>query len=131
MASDRHRLPVRLILRPGQNGTKKLLEKYGDRLVSVRYRYDEEQGKRYKTVELIEEEVSWEPELDGRAASTKVASPAPSDRFGVRIGFSESALREQVKQLGGIWRPEHKLWELSYAQIVALGLQKRIVGDGG
>ena len=130
MASDRHRLPVRLILRPGQNGTKKLLEKYGDRLVSVRYRYDEEQGKRYKTVELIEEEVSWEPELDGRAASTKVASPAPSDRFGVRIGFSESALREQVKQLGGIWRPEHKLWELSYAQIVALGLQERIAGDG-
>jgi len=41
MGSDRHGLLVRLILRPGQNGTKKLLEKYGDRLVSVRYRYDE------------------------------------------------------------------------------------------
>ena len=31
---------VRLHLRPGQKGTKQLLAQYGDRLISVRYRYD-------------------------------------------------------------------------------------------
>ena len=60
MASDRHRLPVRLILRPGQNGTEKLQQKYGDRLVSVRYRYDEEKGIRYKTrASKFAEFVAW------------------------------------------------------------------------
>lgn len=28
-------------LKPGQNGTKRLVERFGDALVCVRYRYDE------------------------------------------------------------------------------------------
>ena len=47
---------TRLTLRPGQRGTRKLLTRYGDRLVCVRYRYDERRKKRYETVELIVEE---------------------------------------------------------------------------
>src|SRR3972149_3115605 len=31
---------VRLHLKPGQKGTKQLLAQYGDRLISVRHRYD-------------------------------------------------------------------------------------------
>lgn len=46
---------------PGSNGTKKLVERYGERLVCVRYRYDEERRKRIKTVELVEEESAWVP----------------------------------------------------------------------
>ena len=34
-------MEARLKLKPGQNGTKRLVEKYGDALVCVRYRYDE------------------------------------------------------------------------------------------
>lgn len=41
------------IRRPGQRGTQKLVTRYGDRLVCVRYRYDAAAGKRYKTVEII------------------------------------------------------------------------------
>lgn len=48
-------METRLHLKPGQNGTKRLVQKYGDRLVCVRYRYDEVSGQRHKTVELIEE----------------------------------------------------------------------------
>lgn len=44
----------------GQDGTKRLTKQYGDRLVRVRYRYDEHTQKRYKTVELVVEE--WECE---------------------------------------------------------------------
>ena len=52
---------TKLTLKPGQRGTKKLLKKYGNRLVCVRYRYDEEKKLRYKTVELIVDVTEWEP----------------------------------------------------------------------
>ncbi len=39
-------MKTRLDLKPGQRGTKKLSELYGDQLVCVRYRYDEKIGKR-------------------------------------------------------------------------------------
>ena len=44
---------VRLHLKPGQKGTKQLLAQYGDRLICVRYRYDAQRKKRFKTVELL------------------------------------------------------------------------------
>ena len=52
---------VRLHLKPGQKGTKQLLAQYGDRLICVRYRYDAQRKKRFKTVELVVAERDWEP----------------------------------------------------------------------
>ena len=40
-------------LRPGQRGTAAELEKYGEDLLCVRYRYDRAKGLRHKTVEII------------------------------------------------------------------------------
>lgn len=54
-------MQARLKLKPGQKGTKKLVELYGSRLVCVRYRYNEARQKRFKTVELIVEELDWTP----------------------------------------------------------------------
>jgi len=54
-------MQARLKLKPGQKGTKKLVEQYGSRLVCVRYRYDAQTKKRYKTVEIIVDEVAWTP----------------------------------------------------------------------
>lgn len=51
----------RLHLKPGQRGTKQLVEIYGAALLYVRYRYDEERGVRLKTVELVVEEKPWRP----------------------------------------------------------------------
>lgn len=51
----------RVTLPPGRNGTKKLLRQYGDRLLRVRYRYDSETRRRLTTVELIVDEVPWDP----------------------------------------------------------------------
>ncbi len=39
-------------LRPRQRGAQKLLAQYGERLLYVRYRYDEQHKTRLKTVEL-------------------------------------------------------------------------------
>jgi len=113
---------TRLTLHPGQDGAKQLGVQYGDRLVCVRYRYDEQQKKRYKTVELIVEESRWEP-----------PAPPPQDStlVWVRIALLEAEVRQQVKTAGGRWDPQRRLWELRYGQVIALGLSKRIVRNGG
>jgi len=45
-----------LILKPGQKGKKKLVAKYGQRLLCVRYRCDEILKKRFRTVEIVADE---------------------------------------------------------------------------
>jgi len=40
-------------------GTKRLVARYGERLVRVRYLYDEARNRRLKTVELVIEETPW------------------------------------------------------------------------
>ena len=52
-------MEIRLTLRPGAAGTKKLLARYGERLVCVRYRYDKATGRRVKTAELIVQDIAW------------------------------------------------------------------------
>ena len=85
--------PMRIGLnrKPGQSGTKKLLARYGDRLICVRYRYDEERKKRFKTIELIIEETEWTP---------KRKAFKDGDIVGVKIGIEEKELQSKVKRAG-------------------------------
>jgi len=112
---------IRLTLHPEQHGAKQLHAQYGDRLVCVRYRYDEQRHKRYKTVELIVEEKAWAP---------AVPSGAEEKLVRIRIAAAEVALRERVKQAGGWWDAQRQAWELRYERVVALGLTGRIVNAG-
>jgi hypothetical protein len=112
--------PVRLHLKPGQKGTKQLLAQYGDRLVCVRYRYDVQRKKRFKTVELLVAERDWEPPRP-RFAQDQIV--------GLRVAFADVAIRERVKQAGGAWSPERRVWQLRYDRVVALGLTTRIVDE--
>ena len=79
---------VRLHLKSGQKGTKRLLEQYGDRLVCVRYRYDAARRKRFKTVDLIVAERDWQPPRPPLA---------PDRPISLRIAFSEADVRRRVK----------------------------------
>jgi hypothetical protein len=54
-------MPMSKKSKPGQPGTKRLFTQCGERLVCLRYRYDAEQHKRFKTIELIVEESLWQP----------------------------------------------------------------------
>ena len=110
---------VRLHLKPGQKGTKQLLAQYGDRLICVRYRYDAQRKKRFKTVELLVAERDWEPRP--RFADDQIV--------GLRVAFADVAVRTQVKQAGGTWNPERRVWQLRYDRVVALGLNRRIVDE--
>ncbi|MGQ0511072.1 MAG: hypothetical protein ACT4P9_10705 [Betaproteobacteria bacterium] len=117
-------METRLTLRPGQNGTRKLVERFGKRLVCVRYRYDEENARRYTTVELVVAEAEWKP----RSRKPR-ASRSPEDMVYVRIGYAEAALRVKMKALGAIWRPKLKLWELPWGVVRGLELEGRVVEE--
>lgn len=56
MFKDKAQWRVKCVLVPGQKGTTREYEQFGEALVCVRYRYNEE-GLRIKTVELIVEKV--------------------------------------------------------------------------
>ena len=81
-------------LRPHQRGAQKLLAQYGDRLLYVRYRYDEQHKTRLKTVELIVEKQPWEPQRARKVGDQLVA---------IQVAVSEMDIRNQVKRVGGVW----------------------------
>jgi hypothetical protein len=108
---------AQVTLQPGQKGTKKLHDRYGDQLVCVRYRYDAARQRRLKTIELIVEEVPWRPQRATRKGAEMV---------GVRVAVHEVALQRQVKLVGGRWNPSHRVWELRRDQALQLGLKDRI-----
>jgi hypothetical protein len=113
-------MPTRLHLKPGQKGTKQLLAQYGDRLTCVRYRYDPQRKKRFKTAELLVGERDREPRRP-RFAQDQIV--------GLRVAFADVAVRDRVKQAGGTWNPERRVWRLRYDRVVALGLNSRIVDE--
>jgi hypothetical protein len=108
-------------LKPGQPGTRKLVEQYGDRLVCVRYRYDALKRRRYTTAELIVDESDWDPMPSATARRERVA---------VRIAVREVKLREKVKSAGGRWDPEQRVWHLQMEQVLQLGLGGRVANAG-
>jgi hypothetical protein len=105
---------VRLKLKPGAKGTKSLVEKYGDQLVCVRYRYDAHQGLRYKTAELIVDQAPW--------ARKKADSHAY-----ILVHWKEKDLQTRIKAAGGKWNTSKKLWKLDMTQIHSMGLKGRMV----
>ncbi len=111
---------TRLKLKPGQKGTKKLVAEHGDALVCVRYRYDEANRMRVKTIELIVEKTPWTP---------PARQFADSDLVPVRIGYADSASREKAKTAKGRWDPEQKLWFIRYGRIKGTTLEKHIILD--
>jgi hypothetical protein len=122
------RMQIKATMKPGQNGTKKLADKYGDRLVCVRYRYDPVAARRYTTVELIEDDA---PTPEAPIVDAPGTVSRDTQLLGVRIEYWENELRQLLKAVGGIWRPPQKLWEIRYADVVALGLESRVVSREG
>lgn len=103
-------------LKPGQKGTRRLVEKFGDALLCVRYRYDEKRGVRLKTVEIVVEE-----------------KPVDSPRFKdgdvvpVSVNFEEMELREQLRSMRARWDAQSKVWFVPYRLIRGTPLESRII----
>ncbi|OGU62850.1 MAG: hypothetical protein A2V66_07355 [Ignavibacteria bacterium RBG_13_36_8] len=109
---------VKKKINAGEPGSKKYLDKYGDILISIRYRYCEQKRLRLTTVELIEEKTI----LDG----TKRIPDNKNVRL--RINYNEYELREKIKQAGAKWNKNEKYWETDYGTARKLKLEERIIG---
>ncbi|MRR08142.1 MAG: hypothetical protein EG828_14700 [Deltaproteobacteria bacterium] len=103
-------------LKPGQKGTRRLVEQYGKSLLCVRYRYDQDRGIRLKTVEIIVEEKPWSPQFRFR----------DGDMVPVAVGFGETELREKLRKARAKWDPQSKLWLVPYRLIRGTELEARI-----
>lgn len=118
-------METRVTLRPGEKGTKALVAEYGHRLICVRYRYDAASRVRYKTVELIVEQVPWSPAE--RAVDPEGRPGRPPSLVGVRVAYEDRTLQQQIRQLGGRWVRGLRVWVLPLAAAKRLGLQDRLL----
>ena len=108
-------METRVNLKPGQKGTKRLVDQYSDALVCVRYRYDTKTHKQHKTVELIVSESKWTPP----PAKYPAGELAP-----LRIGINETALQVQARAVGGRWDNDQRVWFVPYGCIAGTKLEK-------
>jgi len=123
-------MEARTTRRPGQKGTKRLLERFGDRLLFVRYRYDPAGRRRVTTVELIVDEQPWAPRPQTALEKTTPWPPDSPELVALRIERHESAIRVKVKAAGGKWDATRRVWILPLRRARVLGLQHRIVSAG-
>jgi hypothetical protein len=103
---------------PGDPGSKKWIKQYGDKLICIRYRYDAKRKMKVKTVELIVEEKQHQFNCQKIPHNKKVQ---------IRVKYGEIQLGQLVREAGGIWNKDEKVWELPYGQVKALGLANRMV----
>ena len=99
-------------LSPGMPGTRRLLERYGAALVCVRYREVEapDGTRRLTTIELVVDE------REGK----------PRDAW-LRIAYDETELRRAIKQAGGVWDSQRRLWRAPAHAINQLDLAEHVV----
>lgn len=120
---------VRTVRMPGQKGTRRLVKEYGNKLVCVRYRYDYEQGMRYKTAEIIVAEATWQPPTQepplGQNAEIKT-----TPYVGLKIHYGEKSLRSDLKAIGAYWSPGDRLWYAPEEYVRRIGLMDRVVKRG-
>lgn len=98
----------------GGPGTVKLCQRYGEKLLLVRYRYDWTGLYRYTTVEIV---VDAAPTLRGRAREA---------RYAMHIRSNERTLLAAAKELGARWDPQLRRWTLPGHAVQTLDLIHRV-----
>ena len=102
-------------LKPGQDGTKRLVEQYGKVLLCVRYRFDEIRGVKLKTVEIIVDE---KPLRKPRFKD--------DDLVPVQVAYGETELRQALRAMRARWDGERKVWYVQYGLIRGTPLEERL-----
>jgi hypothetical protein len=111
-------MKIQRTLLPGQPGTKRLVNQYGDNLVCVRYRYDLVHRQRLTTAEIIIDRQEW---------TLDPSRTPPNKIINLRIEYGERELAQQVKSLGGRWDSHKKAWKLPFNYVQILNLEDRII----
>ena len=111
-------------LKPGKPGTKRLQERYGDKLVAVRYRLDRNTLTHYTTVELIVEQKY--ALIKGQPGPSTLPAPSAT-KVALRIRRHETDLQRLIKSAGGKWDRDNLVWLIASDEVERLGLQERII----
>jgi len=102
-------------LMPSQPGALKLARRYGDALVCVRYRHDEQRKIRYTTIELV---------VDQAPISRRIRA---DELVMVHIDFANASLQELAHAHGARWDEKRRLWRMTYGLTKTLKLVAGIV----
>lgn len=95
---------------PPQPGTLQWRDRFGDRLVCVRYRHDAHSAHRYTTVELLVDHAPVRVVRSRRKA------------WELRMAPIKPALRRALRQVGAEWDPEAEVWRLTLTMARKLGI---------
>lgn len=111
-------MKIKRTILPDQPGAKAWKKIYGDNLICVRYRYDERMNKKLTTVEITVDKKDWEKRRD-KIPYNKIIP--------IIVTYDEIEISNLVRQAGGRWNNDEKVWELPYGAVISLGLEERIV----
>ena len=109
---------------PGQPGSHRFVTQWGEQLLKVRYRRDDERALILTTIELV---VDARKAHDTALNQQQVLALRKREVVAVRIDYSETTLRQQVKARGAQWSRSLKLWLMHRGTASELALNKRIV----
>lgn len=127
-------------LRPGQAGTQRWQERYGDRLLCVRHREDLHATHRIVTLELIVESHPIRARaLATTTTTTTNSKKTPADKgqdidprrhpVRVRIDIQEDTLRRKAYAAGATCDPHQPVWTMPLATARALRVLRRIIHE--
>ncbi|MBN2403457.1 MAG: hypothetical protein JXN64_13845 [Spirochaetes bacterium] len=108
------------IVKPGQPGTKKWMEKYGENLICIRYKIDTSRNCRIKTAEII---------LDKKPITVRSRRIPYNKLVSIKIQFNNIYLRKLIIAAGGKWNISKKIWLLPYGKVMELGLEKNMLDN--
>ena len=102
---------------PGKDGAKRFSLRYGEQLVCVRHRFDQDGNTRYTTVELLIE-------------TTPVVRTGDRE-VELRLGSTEKTTRSLLLACGGRWDAGRRHWIVARKVAKSLGLLDRVVANEG
>jgi len=110
-------------IRPGDDGSKRYHDKYGEQLCAVRYRRSSCKTTVYTTVEIIVAQ----REAYKKNTSKPAIPKYKSEWVAIKIAYDEIELREKVRKMGGRWSKLAKAWIVKRTMATRRNMSHRIV----
>ncbi|TLM74290.1 hypothetical protein ACONUD_16980 [Microbulbifer harenosus] len=110
-------------MRPSERGAKRFLERYGERLCTVRYRASDCGTTVYTTVEVI---VDARPRSAEGVSSNYPNAVRQAEAVALKISYEETEQRRAIKHAGGKWSRQIQAWITRRDEAIKLGLAHRI-----
>ncbi|TVZ37852.1 hypothetical protein P886_2198 [Alteromonadaceae bacterium 2753L.S.0a.02] len=108
-------------LQLGANGTRRLQQKWQEKLIALRYSKDRSTNTRYTRLEIVL------GQHDAKPIHHKSVQRFDFDAIKVRLNSPKAELRENVKRIDSRWSEESKLREIRYKDAKHFGLVEVIV----